>query len=157
MAIGIKNKTGRPVANQSRVEGGQERPVRSSTGGFRDKLTVLGKDPAYEYRWVKDSSEDGYNIRNMQAKNWEFVSSETGVKVGQAEVFTSENVGSIIRRIAGKDGDFLYLMRIYKDWYEDDMAAQEEELRSIETGIARDTGRNPGSDDLYGSVKIGRE
>lgn len=157
MPIGNNKKVGRPDANQSRVNGGEERPARRTAGGFRDKLTVVGQDPSKVYRWVKDKNEGGYEIANLLARGYTFVSSDSGVKVGEAEVYTSENVGSIIRRIANQEGEFLYLMCIDRDWYEEDLQLKEDRIQEVETGIVRNTGRTPGSDDLYGSIKIDRE
>lgn len=157
MTMKVTRKEGRPDANQSRVEGGQERPERSSTGGFRDKLSVKGIDPAYVPRWVRDVDENGYRISNCLAQGYEFVRSDSGVKVGQGEVFTSENVGSIIRRPAGSEGDYLYLMQIRREWYEEDQAAKQDRANSLETGVMRNSGKEPGSDDLYGSIKVEHE
>lgn len=150
------SKTGRPEENQSRVENTKSRPERTPMGGFRDVLTVKGLDPEYEYRWVLDQSENGQRIMMFLQAAWEFVTSESGVSVGQNSVYKSDNVGSIVRQSAG-NGEYLYLMRILKEYYEEDKIASQQRIDDLEDAMIRDTGKEPGSDDLYGSVNITRK
>ena len=88
------------------------------------------------------------------AAGYEFVTNAQGVSVGQGNVYKSDNVGSIIRTPAG-NGDFLYLMRIPKEFHEEDAKAKEDINKSIEDGMKRSTSKSAGADDLYGSVEIG--
>lgn len=149
------SKTGRPEPHQSRVEGSKARPERINMSDFRDKLTVKGTDPDYEYRWVKDASENGQRILMFTSAGWDFVTSESGVVIGQSQVYKSDNVGSIIRQPAG-EGEYLYLMKILKEWYDEDKLQGQKRIDELEGSMARDTGKEPGQDDLYGSVTITR-
>jgi len=150
------NKVGRPKENMSRVSDSERRPRRANVGGFRNVLDVEGKDPAYEYRWVSDTHEKGQRILKMIAKDYDFVKADS-VKVGEGHVFSTEADGSIVRIPAGGEGEnFLYLMRIHKDWYDEDQKAKQEDINAKESDMIRDTGKTEGNDELYGSVKIDR-
>lgn len=114
-----KETSSRPSKGATRAT---ERPrQRVGVGGYRDKLTVEGKDPDYEYRWILSSVEKSGRILNLRARGYEFVKAEDH-DFGESDVYKSEDEGSLIRTPAGKDGDFLYLMRIRKEYYEEDKA-----------------------------------
>lgn len=150
-----KKGPGRPRKDESRAESTGARPAkRVPINGFRDKLSVEGCDPNYVYRWVLDSNEGGQRIMQCNAAGYEFVTSDQGVTVGQGSVYKSENVGSLIRTPGG-NGDFLYLMRIPKEFHDEDKIAKEKKINDIEDGMKRSTGKTVGADDLYGSVEIG--
>ena len=146
-----KRGRGRPRKDE-RVET-KVRPNRTPISGNRDILTVSGMDPNYHYRWVLAEEELSVRIQKFIEAGYEFASSETH-RAGQNDVYASENVGSIVRKPAG-DQRYLYLMRILKEWYEEDQALKELELQQREGAISRE--RNPndkGDDGQYGSVKI---
>lgn len=128
------------------------RPLdRIPVGGRRDKLTVQGLDPAYSYRWVLDKDENGQRIFEFIEGGWDFVSAD-GLRVGQNYVYNSENVGSIVRRPGG-NGEWLYLMRIPKEYYEADQKVKEMDLKETEKQMARE--RNIEDDDgQYGGGKV---
>ena len=150
-----KRGPGRPRKDETRAESTGQRPAkRVPINGFRDKLSVEGCDPNYVYRWVLDSSEGGQRIMQCNAAGYEFVTKEQGITVGQGSVYKSDNVGSIIRTPGG-NGDFLYLMRISKEFHDEDKLAKEDTIKSIEDGMNHSTSKNTGADDLYGSVGIG--
>ena len=152
----VKRKgPGRPRKDETRAESTGQRPgKRVPINGFRDKLSVEGCDPNYVYRWVLDSNEGGQRIMQCSAASYEFVTSDQGITVGQGSVYKSDNVGSIIRTPGG-NGDFLYLMRIPKEFHDEDKLAKDKKINDIENGMKRSTGKSAGADDLYGSVEIG--
>jgi hypothetical protein len=153
----IKRGRGRPRKDESRVADPQTRPKRTPVSGNRDILTVLGKDPEYEYRWIADYSEDGQRIWRFMQAGYTFVSANT-VEVGQSHVYQSENVGSIVRRPAGKTGDFLYLMKIPKEFYNEDQAAKQAEIDSVERSMQRRRkAQDAGDDGEYEDTKITRK
>lgn len=152
----VKRKgPGRPRKDETRAESTGQRPAkRVPINGFRDKLSVGGCDSNYVYRWVLDSNEGGQRIMQCNAAGYEFVTGEQGITVGQGSVYKSDNVGSIIRTPGG-NGDFLYLMRIPKEFHDEDKLAKEKKINDIEDGMKRSTSKTVGADDLYGSVEIG--
>lgn len=128
----VTTKRGRP-AGASR----KERPRRSSPGGYRSILTVEGKDPAYEYRWVMDTDEGGARIWKMKDIGYEFAAAADH-RIGENAVFKSKSHGSVIRVPADKEGNFMYLMRIDKDWYDEDKASHEEKIKRVERSMYRE-------------------
>ena len=152
----VKRKgPGRPRKDETRAESTGQRPAkRVPINGFRDKLSVEGCDPNYVYRWVLDSNEGGQRIMQCHSASYEFVTSDQGITVGQGSVYKSENVGSLIRTPGG-NGDFLFLMRIPKEFHDEDKLAKEKKINDIENGMKRSAGKSAGADDLYGSVEIG--
>lgn len=150
----VKRGRGRPRKNDvSRVEGGATRPPRVPVSGNRDILTVEGKDPAFDYRWVLDASESGQRILKFTKAWWEFVTSDDGQHtVGQDMVYKTENVGSIVRVPAGS-GKFYYLMRIPKEYYAADQKAKQDDINEREQAITQTDSDNG----QYGEVKISRD
>lgn len=145
----VDRKVESPSKNQSRASRPRKRvPV----SGFRDILTVLGKDPDYEYRWVKDGDERGQRIWRFQQAAYDFVRDDDVEGIGADYVYKSEDLGSIIRVPAGKNepGQYLYLMKIPKEFYDEDQAEKEEQVKRKEQLTVRE--REPGMDDgQYGS------
>lgn len=160
--VSLSGKTAedRPTKKESRAETLNSRPERVPLTGHRDKLTVRGKDPEYQYRFVKDVCDTvtdnsgsiqlkpGNRILRFQAAGWEFVNSDD-VQVGAADVYKTENIGSIVRIPAGLN-EFLYLMRIRKDWYQEDQKTKEKELLDVEKELSGKTTESG----MYGSVSI---
>lgn len=136
-------KTGRPSSDRA------ERPARTPVSGNRNILTVEGKDPDYKYRWVLDDSESGQRIYKFLNAGYEFATKDQGVKIGDSVVYKSENAGSIIRAPGG-NGQFLYLMRILREWYTEDQNAKQTLIREQEKQINRASKE----DGQYGDVKL---
>lgn len=140
-----KKTADRPSAVQSRAARPEDRvPV----GGVRDILTVVGQRDDLSYRWVKDTHEDGPRIFNFNRGGWDFVQAKD-VKVGKFSVYTTENVGSIVRHPDGA-GEYLFLMCIPKELYDEDQARKLELINLAEQELMR-----PKEDDgQYGESKI---
>lgn len=130
----IKRGPGRPKIE--RVSG---RPERPSTGRSRGKLYVTGTNPDYTYYWAVDTAENGYNIFDFRERGWEFSTKENdpNIKIGDLYVHTVENVGSVYRVPANKKGEYHYLMRIRKEWADEDFMRQQQEVDEKESGIFR--------------------
>ena len=145
-----KSTTKEVVTSRKR---GIDKVDRVPLDGYRDILTVQGKDKDYSYRWVNDKNEEGHRIMRFKQAGWEFVEA-TEVHVGQSAVYKSDNIGSIVRYSAGK-GDYLYLMKIPKEWYDEDQAAKQERINDQEKSITRPRNPDNASDDgQYGQNKI---
>ena len=143
-----QRKVGSPPKNQSRAS----RPTRERVpvSGFRDILTVYGKDPNYVYRWVKDGSDSGQRIWRFRQAAYDFVTVDEVEGVGQDMVFHSEDLGSIIRIPEGKESH-LYLMKIHKDFYEEDQNAKEKSIAATEAAA-----NAPLTEGQYGEGTISR-
>jgi hypothetical protein len=120
------------------------RVKRTPVNGKRNVLTVQGKDPNYEYRIVNDT---GDRVALMQERGYEIVSDST-VKVGDRRVANPTQEGSPVMASVG-GGTKAYLMRIKKEWYQED---QEEKARAVaetEQSMKRDA-----KEGMYGKLEI---
>lgn len=110
--------------------------------GKRNVLTVLGKDPNYEYRIVNDTGdriaafEDaGYVLEEAKA-----------VRVGDKRVNNATPEGSKAQVSVGK-GDKAFVMKIPKELYKEDQDAKLREVRRLEETIKQGSGD-------YGKITI---
>ena len=104
------------------------------------------KDPNFEYRFVNDI---GSRISNFQAAGYEFVEDE-GLVVGDSRVFDPSDIGSA-KRVTSNDGTVSFLMRIKKEWYQEDQQAKLEQIAETERAMQSEASR-PSN---YGSIKLG--
>lgn len=124
---------------------------RIPVGGNRDILTVLGKDKNYVYRWVNDV--DG-RIQKFVAALYDHVYMNEGVEVGAEDVKQGTNVGTIVSKSVGQ-GTTAYLMKIHKDYYEEDQAwKQANKVDRAEEAIYNEVDRLSGA---YGKIDIQRK
>lgn len=147
----VKRGRGRPRKSESRAD---SRPRRTPVSGYRDLLVVLGKDPDYHYRFVKDVSDNGTRILRYLNGGYDLVTTDDNLQIGQEYVYKTENIGSVYRVPADPSlGTYYYLMKIRKDWYEEDQELKEDALLDIEESIYGPD-ENKGQ---YGSVKVGSQ
>lgn len=116
----------------SRVTKG-ERVRRTPINGTRNILTVRGKEPGYEYRIVND---DGDRVSQFQERGYELVT-DSSVQVGDRRIANPTQEGSAIEVSVG-GGKKAFLMRIRKDWYEEDQAAKQAYVNETEAGIKQE-------------------
>jgi hypothetical protein len=125
--------------------------------GLRDILSVWGKDPGMEYRFVKDSTEGGSRLMRFIRGGWDYVrpSKTSEIVVGEECVYKSKSgTGSIIRYPTGDE--WMYLMEIRKEYYDEDQAAKAEQIDSVESQITK-TKSSDNKLGQYGQVKINRD
>ena len=142
----------KPVPETSAVEESKatespvrERKKRTPVGGARDILTVYGKNPDYEYRWVIDSPG---RVQRFIEGGWE-VDTENH-EIGHNVVDRGSKVGSAVTKASG-DGRTLVLMRIPKEWYDEDQKAKQDRLDALEASMRADA-----HEGRYGSLEINR-
>ena len=123
-----------------------ERVRRTSINGIRNKLTVHGKDPDYEYRHVLDV--DG-RVLDLQERGYEIVENK-GIEVGDKRVAAASSTGSVVSTPSG-DGRKLILMRIKKEYFEEDKRTKEAEVDRTEEQL-----RGAASSGLTGTIKVSR-
>jgi len=111
-------------------------------GGRRNKLTIVGKEPGFEYRIVNDDDD---RIMDLQERGYEIVNH--AVKVGDKRVGVPKKEGTPVQISVG-GGKKAYLMRIKDDWYKEDQAAKQEQVDDLEATIKSDSNGD------YGSIKI---
>ena len=149
----VKRGRGRPRKVRPEEEAAKQeaqRPPRVPLGGFRDILTLQNTDPNYHYHWALDMSEKGTQIARCMQAGYEFVRPEEGVVVGEASVFKTEGVGSVLR-VPGGGGMFHYLLKLPIEFFKEDMDRHQERVDMTEQSI-KNQGKN---DSFYGDVRIG--
>jgi len=115
--------------------------------GSRNILTVKGKDPNYEYRIVNDTDD---RITQLQEAGYELVSDDA-VDVGDKRVSQGTSVGSKKVFSVGQ-GIKAYVMRIKKEWYEEDQASKQRRVDAQESSI-----KEKALDGTYGKLDILRD
>jgi len=144
------------MSNRASNRLNENKQERVPVSGMRDIMTVFNKDPAYSYRFVTDKTESGARIYKYIRGGWEFspTESEHGrIVVGEDSVYRTKQGDSIVRMQTG-EGEYSYLMRIKKEWYDEDQKAKLKEIDELEATITR-TGSSTGEDfGQYGKVTI---
>lgn len=121
-----------------------KRPARIPVSGNRDVLTISRKDPAFEYRIVKDKPG---RVDKFLVGGYEIVTNET--QVGDKRVGVPAQEGSPVKISLG-GGEQGYLMRIPKEWYDEDQKAKQDALDAQESAMKR----QHRSDGLTGTTDI---
>lgn len=125
-----------------------QRKERIPVNGNRDILTIAEhlKDPNYEYRFVLDIPG---RLAKFDQGGWEVVKDD-GVKVGQQAVDSGTRQGSAVT--VSRGGQTLVLMRIPKEWYDEDQKAKQEKVDTVEQAMMREirAGRIDGQPGFYG-------
>jgi len=102
------------------------------------------KDPSYAYRFVNDT---GSRIQNFKAAGYEFVTGDDLI-VGDNRVSDATDLGSA-KRVISNDGTTSYLMRIKKEWFEEDQANKAAALKEQEAAMTKEA-----STGMYGKLNI---
>lgn len=102
------------------------------------------KDPNFEYRFVNDT---GSRIANFKAAGYEFVE-DSSLLVGDSRVFDPSDIGSS-KRVVSNDGTVSYLMRIKKEWYNEDQATKAEQIKETEQAMKQEATQG-----MYGKLNI---
>ena len=113
--------------------------------GKRNILSVKGKEAGYEYRIVNDEFD---RVDTFKEAGWEVVSN-SDVQVGDKRVGQTTTPGSAAQVSVG-GGQKGIVMRIKKDWYDEDQAAKRAEVHELEASTGKDA-RN-GAD--YGDIRF---
>jgi hypothetical protein len=130
-------------APKKRIPLGQRNPLG---------MQAIKKDPNYVYRVVND--EPG-RINMFRDAGWEVVQSESEIRMGDPNVGGDTGaVGTPVTKVVGRrDGKLAYLMRIPKEFYQEDQEAKSSKIRERESDLKMEkdkTGR-------YGDIKISNE
>jgi len=123
-----------------------KRAKRIPVGGPRNILTVAQKDPNYSYRWVNDTPG---RIAAFKEGGYEVVTDDN--EVGDNTVDRGSKLGSAITKSVGGHTTAV-LMRIPKEWYDEDQAAKQKDVDILEATMRDQAQRGD-----YGSVKVVRK
>lgn len=121
--------------------------VTRSPVGQRNILTVKGKDPNFVYRVVNDVDD---RVSQFQEAGYELVSDDS-VQVGDKRVNAASSLGSHKRLSVGQ-GTKAVVMRIKREWYEEDQAAKLAQVADVENAT-----REKALSGTYGDLKISRD
>lgn len=125
-----------------------DRPKRIPVHEQRNTLTVTNKDPNFEYRVVNNVGE---RIAKFKLGGWE-AAPKKDHDVGDPLVDTGQaTTTSIVEKSVG-GGVKAILMRIPKEWYDEDQAKKLEEVDRSEAAMKREAVNK--SD--YGKLEIQR-
>ena len=116
----------------------KNRPKRIPvSGAARNVLTVDNQDENFVYRWVNDKDQ---RIRKFQQAGYEFVNDDVvvgdGPRAGEAST-----LGDNVSKEVGL-GTMSYLMKIPREFYEEDQKAKHDGVADTEDSIYRDMKRN---------------
>lgn len=121
--------------------------VRRTPVGVRNVLTVAGKDPNFVYRIVNDT---GDRVEQFRAAGYETVSAND-VKIGDRRINAASPEGSIAQCSVG-GGMKGVVMRIPKEWYDEDQLAKARQIAETEESTKADAMKAD-----YGKLKIDRD
>jgi len=123
----------------------QEKRVVRKALSQRGPQSIAGeKDPNFVYRFVNDL---GSRISNFQSAGYEFVQ-DSDLVVGDSRIFDASDLGSA-KSVTSNDGTKSYLMRIKKEWYDEDQAAKAAQVEETEKAM-----KQSASQGMYGSIKV---
>ncbi len=127
--------------------------VTRTNVAMRSKLTVKGKEDGFEYYIALDNPG---RVEELIDRGYEHVKN-ADVKVGDKRGDSTASLGAnaTVQMGGGRLG---YVMRIKKEWYDEDQAAKAAEVDSTEAAMRREkrSAKNPSEDGVYGEVQIGR-
>ena len=125
-----------------------ERVRRTPINGTRSILGVQGKDPNFMYRIVND---DGDRVAQFEEQGYEVVTDKS-IKVGDRRIANPTQEGTPVQVSVG-GGIKGVVMRIRKDWYDEDQATKQAQVAEQERAMHKEA--TAASD--YGSLKVSRD
>ena len=125
---------------KARVKRTERKPLTQ-----RGPQAIAGdKDKDFVYRFVNDT---GSRIANFQAAGYELVTSDD-LTVGDNRVLDASDLGSA-KRVVSNDGTTSYLMKIKKEWYDEDQATKAAQLAEQEAAMKQEAVAG-----MYGKLNI---
>ena len=134
------------MEKELKVPRSSDRPRRTPVAQ-RNRLSVKDRDPNYQYRLVNVNLEnDPDRVDRFLAAGYEIVPSKAAGTIGDSKVDTPSALGSAGLISVGQ-GTKGVLMRIRKDWYQEDQAGKQAEIDTMEQRAQKS-----GAD--YGKIEI---
>lgn len=139
------------VGDESAVRGQNERDKaqvrtrqRGVFNGTNQRLEVKTKIDGHELRWF---NEYPGRLQRAEAAGWEFVgNAEVSMAESNKVVERNSDVGDKIRAIVGVTDNneplYAYLMKIRKEWFDEDQQDALSKITESEKGMVRNQGMN---------------
>ncbi len=124
-----------------------ERRVRRSPVEGKNKLNVKGKDPNYVYRVVNDQDD---RVHDMIERGYD-IDLDENIRVGDSRIDDVSRLGKV-RQVSVGGGQKAIVMKIRKDWYDEDQAMKAELVKRSEDAM-----RPVPSEGTYGKVDVTRK
>ena len=142
----IVEANSRPNRNESLKREG--RPRTRVPISIRNVLKWDDQDPAYQYRWVNDNED---RIQRFKGAGWNLVESKDHAG-GNRSTGDPSKLASYVEKSVGS-GTKAVLMRIDKQYYEEDQKVKQEEVDEIERSMDP---RNRDGGSWEGKIEIER-
>jgi len=127
----------------------RERKKRIPAGQPRQVLPVEGIPEGYVGYWAKEEQFD-----ELLDAGYEFVTSGE-VRVGSMKT-EGDQMGSKVKHV-GKRGSTVYLMKIRKDWYDENQAVKQAAIDRVDKQIHRGKFQTDGMNYAPGNIIVDNE
>lgn len=116
--------------------------------GLRDPMALSQDlDPNFEYRFVRNTPG---RVQKFEEGGYEMVTGDA--RIGDPNIAKASNMGSAFSIASGDNADRVYLMRIPKQFYQEDQAAKAAKLDETEQQLKQ----RPKDQGLEGEIKLNR-
>ena len=109
------------------------RPQRAPLGK-RDRLAIKNKEEGFVYRIVNDVDD---RVEQLKGNGYEVCTVEQVGAIGNKRVDNTSSLGSAAHFSVGQ-GTKAVVMRIPKEWYDEDQRAKAAEIDAVEATMKRD-------------------
>ncbi len=109
------------------------RPQRASLGK-RDRLAIKNKEEGFVYRIVNDVDD---RVEQLKGNGYEVCTVEQVGAIGNKRVDNTSSLGSAAHFSVGQ-GTKAVVMRIPKEWYDEDQRAKAAEIDAVEATMKSD-------------------
>jgi len=136
----------------------RRKETRVPLSQFYRKLSFEDQEEGFEYRWINDK---GDRIRRAKQGSWEFIEDD-GFQIGDEHIVNgpTEGKGTVVEKVVDQDtGMKAYLMRIPKEYYDEDQKAKQAQIDDTEKQLMRghDENDDPSRYIPEGAMKIEHE
>jgi hypothetical protein len=121
--------------------------VKRTPVGVRNVLTIGNKDPNFVYRTVTD---EGDRVETFKDAGYEMVPAKD-VRIGDKRVNAASAEGSMAQTAIG-GGKKGIVMRIPKEWYDEDQQAKLQQNADLEAAT-----KAKALDGTYGKLQVSRD
>lgn len=122
----------------------RSKPTRVPLGS-RARLSFSNLEEGYMYRVINDVDD---RIKRAEAAGYEFVESDD--KLGDTRVADASKMGTKVSKAVGNNVTG-YLMRIKKEWYEEDQRTKQKQIEASEAAMKPNTEKNQYGEGLTSS------